>query len=277
LHPILIALGPVKLRAYGLALALSFLLGSWLALKRARSRGLNEERMVGLFWWIVLSSIFGARLLFVLAHPGSFQSPLEWFEIWTGGLTLYGGLLAAILASYVYVRRHGMSFLSVADVIAPSLALGEGITRIGCFFNGCCFGDRCGNSLAVRFPPDSYASWALGAGVAVWPSQLLLMIALLLSLGILLRAEPRLRRGGTLFGLYLVLQGIARYLVDFTRYYEPADRFGTTGLLRTHSQLVALLLLLAGAVLLLRGLRASPAAELPAADTIGRSHGGTSR
>jgi phosphatidylglycerol:prolipoprotein diacylglycerol transferase len=277
LHPILISLGPFKLRVYGLALALSFLLGSWLALKRGRERGMNEDKLIGLFWWIVISSIVGARILFVQAHPGDFRSPAEWFAIWTGGLTLYGGLIAAVLASWFYIRRQRMSFLAVADVIAPSLALGEGITRIGCFFNGCCFGRACANGLAVHFPPTSYAASTLGPGVAVWPSQLMLSAALFLTLGILLVSERRLRARGGIFGLFLLLQGIARYLVDFTRYYEPSDRYTSFGpWLQTHSQLIALVLVLAGIGLLAHAaLRAGGAArEAIQAETPGKAKAG---
>lgn len=253
MHPILFHIGPFSVRAYGVALAVAFLVGCWLALRRARARELSEDVMIGLFWWIIISAMVGARLHFIVAHPQDFPRVTDAFRFWEGGLTLYGGLIAAMLASWIYLRRHRVGFLAVADVVAPSLALGEAITRIGCFVNGCCFGQPHHGALSVLYPPDSYAAYALGPGVEVWASQLLLMAALGAGFVILLLAERFVAAPGWTFGLFLVLQGIARWGVDHTRYYEAADRL-TWGipLLQTKSQLVALALLVVGVFLAAR-------------------------
>jgi phosphatidylglycerol:prolipoprotein diacylglycerol transferase len=261
MHPILFSIGPFHFRAYGLALALSFLFGSWLALRRGRARGFSEEALFGLFGWILVGALVGARLHFVLAHPEDFPSPLDALRIWEGGMTLYGGLLAAIFASWLYLRRHRLRFLPVADLVAPSLALGEALTRIGCFINGCCFGREYHGSLCVHYPADSYAASALGPNVPVFPSQLLLSALFLLALAALLLAGRRLRGEGAIVGLYLLLQGAFRWVVDFTRYYEPVDRVSWGApLVSTKSQLVALALFLWGAVLLVQAIRRRAAA-----------------
>lgn len=256
MYPVVFQLGPFPVRSYGIALATSFLLGCWLALRRARARGISEDVMFGLFFWIIAASIIGARAHFVLAHPADFPSPADAFRLWDGGLTLYGGLLAAIAASWIYLTRHRLSFPVVADICAPSLALGEGLTRIGCFVNGCCFGRACHGALCVQYPSDSYVAAVLGPGVAVIPSQLILSATLLLSAGGLLLAGRRLRGAGRLFGLFLVLQGTARWAVDFTRYYEPTDRLDALApVVTAKSQLIALLLVAWGVWLLARRLR----------------------
>jgi phosphatidylglycerol---prolipoprotein diacylglyceryl transferase len=253
MYPVVFHLGPFPVRSYGIALAISFLLGCWLALRRARARGVSEDLMFGLFFWIIASAIVGARAHFVLAHPSDFANPIAAFRLWDGGLTLYGGLLTAFATSWIYLARHKMDFLAVADICAPSLALGEGITRIGCFVNGCCFGRACPGSFCIHYPPDSYAAATLGPGVAVMPSQLLLSGALLLASGLLLLADRRRRGEGWLFGLFLVIQGLVRWAVDFTRYYEPTDRLDALApIITTKSQLVALLLVVWGGWLLLR-------------------------
>jgi phosphatidylglycerol---prolipoprotein diacylglyceryl transferase len=263
-HPNLFSLGPIHVRAYGVALALSFLIGSGLALRRGRAGGVEEDTLLSLFWWIIISAVIGARLNYILAHPEQFQGLRDALRIWEGGLTQYGGLIAAMAASWVYLKRSKLAFLPVADIIAPSLALGEGITRIGCFVNGCCFGRVCSSAFAIHYPPDAYASQALGAGVGVCPSQLLLCVGLLVVAGVLLLLERRCRLGpGWLFGLFLVLQGAIRYAVDFTRYYDPNDRIASLGpLLQSRSQVVALVLLALGLILLVRGMRTGgPARE----------------
>jgi len=113
----------------------------------------------------------------------------------------------------------------------------------------------------VRYPADSYAAAALGSGVEVFPAQLFLSAGFLLATVLLLKSERRLGAPGALFGLYLVLQGLLRWGIDFFRWYEPIDRIPALApLIGTKSQLVAALLLVAGAALLLRGWRASSAA-----------------
>lgn len=254
--PVLFHIGPFSVRAYGVMLAISFVLGAWWAARVAVRRKLDPDRILSLVGWILVSSIVGARLHFVLAHPSSFRGPFDFLRIWEGGLTLYGGLIAAVVVSYLYLRRHRLPFLLVADVMAPAIALGEGLTRIGCFLNGCCFGAPCQGGMCVHYPPDSYAALTLGAGVAVYPAQLMLSAAMFLLFALLWRVEKRELPVGLLFGLYLFGQGVARYVVDFYRYYEEVDRVTALApVISTKSQIVALLLALSGVILIVYTLR----------------------
>jgi len=262
MYPVVFHLGPFPVRSYGIALAISFLVGCWLALRRARTRGVSEDLMFGLFFWIMAAAIVGARAHFVLGHPADFPNLGDALRLWDGGLTLYGGLVAALAASWLYLARHRVSFLRVADICAPALALGEGITRIGCFINGCCFGRPGHGAFCVQYPPGSYAASTLGPGVPVIASQLLLSAALLLSAGVLLLVERRLRGVGRLFGLFVVLQGSIRWAVDFTRFYDPIDRIERLApLITTKSQVVALALVAWGVWLLVRRTGGGAAAE----------------
>ncbi len=260
MYPVILEIGPLSVRAYGLALAISFMFGSWLALRRGVRRGLPEGEMLALFWWIVIASVVGARIHYVLVHPDHFTSPLDAFRIWEGGLIHYGGFAAAVAASWVYLRKRGLPFLPTADAVAPSLALGEGITRIGCHFNGCCFGDVWTGPLAIHFPAGSFAARALGEGMGVWPSQLLLSGALFAVGGVILLVDRRRRFPGALFALFLVLEGIVRWAVDFTRYYEPAEMLARPWpLIESQSQVRAVVLIIAGLVFLIWARRRSRA------------------
>jgi phosphatidylglycerol:prolipoprotein diacylglycerol transferase len=256
LIPVLFHIGPFSVRAYGVMLAISFVLGAMWATRAGARRGIDPDRVLSLIGWILVSSIVGARLHFVLAHPGPFAGPLDFFRIWEGGLTLYGGLIAAIVASFLYLRRHRIPFLLIADTMAPAIALGEAVTRIGCYLNGCCFGAPCHGGACIQYPADSYAAMTLGAGVAVYPAQLYLSGAMLLLFVALWRMNRRVLPAGVLFGAYLFGQGVARYVVDFYRYYEPVDRIvSLTPVIQTKSQLIALLLALSGVVLVVGSLR----------------------
>jgi phosphatidylglycerol:prolipoprotein diacylglycerol transferase len=247
--PTLFEIGPFRVHIYGVMLAISFLIGSMWATRAAARRGIPGERVLTLIFWILVSSIVGARLHFVLGHPDSYGHSLDLFRLWEGGLTLYGGLVAALLVSFLYLRIQHIAILPVTDAAAPALALGEAVTRIGCFLNGCCFGRACEGPLCVHYPPDSYAAAAL-PGAAVYPSQLFLSAAMLLLFVVLWRVDRRLPPAGIVLGLYLFGQGVARYAIDFSRYYEPVDSIGALGSwVEAKSQVVALALALAGLVL----------------------------
>jgi len=247
--PVLLELGPFAVHAYGLALALSFLIGSLWVVRRGRSRGFAEEDLNQLFLWILGSALIGSRLYYAFQHPEDFRDDwLEVFRLWRGGLTQYGGLIGALLVGWLFIRSRRWSFRATTDLLAPALALGEGITRIGCFLSGCCFGKPCGLPWGVHYPDDAPAFDAID-GAAVHPSPLYLSAGNLLLFFALARFHDARPRPGRVFALYLVASALLRFLVDFTRYYAPGDRIAIAGASLAHSQWVGLLLMAVGAVL----------------------------
>lgn len=242
MHPEL--LGFVK--SYGLLLATSFGLGMWLSVHRGRRYGLEPETILDLVFGVLVSSIIGVRLWFVLTHLGDFDPWYRAFFIWDGGLTLYGGIVAAIAVVAVMTRRRGIPFLVIADVFSPGVILGIGITRIGCFMAGCCFGLPSDCSCAVTFPHDAPASRIFGQ-VSVHPSQLYASAAGFAVFALLLVLERWSATRGATFGRFLVLYGAARFAVDFTRYYEVEQvmLFGWS-----NNQWISLGLILTGSVVL---------------------------
>lgn len=252
MKPILLELGPLRVHAYGLALAISFLAGSWLVTVRGRRLGYPEDELMRLFWWILVSALIGSRLYYALQHPDDFKD--NWLgvsQIWRGGLTQYGGLIGAILVGGLFIRSRRWSFREGSDLIAPALALGEGITRIGCHFNGCCFGRVSDLPWAVCFPPGSHAHSVVGPQ-SLHPAQLYLSLANLALFPVLLALDARLPRPGRLFAVYLAASSAIRFALDFTRYYEPGDSFGVAGLELAHSQWVSIALIAIAAWLWVR-------------------------
>jgi phosphatidylglycerol:prolipoprotein diacylglycerol transferase len=129
-YPLLYDAGPLIVRSYGLALVLSFLAGMWLARARARRAGVDPRHMARLFLLILLAAVIGSRLLHMVENAASYAAdPWRAGRIWEGGLSMYGGVLLAFAVSAAYTRAIGVPFLTVADVCAPSLALGEALTR----------------------------------------------------------------------------------------------------------------------------------------------------
>ena len=131
MYPILLEIGPLTIRSYGLLLAVSFILGIILALKRSKQRGLNQNLMTNMCLLIMLGGIIGARIMYVIPHWNEFSAnPLDIMSpfqssgtIGLTGLTMYGGFITAILVSILYLRWHKLSVWKTCDAFAPSIAL----------------------------------------------------------------------------------------------------------------------------------------------------------
>ena len=145
--------------SYGFMLMVGFMMGLWVVRRKAYAEGLRMERISDLCLYVLISSIFGARLLFVLHHYSDYASqPLEIFKLFRGGLSFYGGFFAAIVTGTLACRRWNLPPLRIMDMMAVGLALGLAFGRIGCFLNGCCYGDPApGLAWAVAFPKTTDA------------------------------------------------------------------------------------------------------------------------
>jgi phosphatidylglycerol:prolipoprotein diacylglycerol transferase len=236
------------IKSYGLLLAISFLLGTWLSVRRGRRHGIVADTILDVVFAVLIASIIGVRVVYVATHLAEFDPWYRVFFIWDGGLTLYGGIAAAIAAVWWLARRRGIPFLRIADILAPGVALGIGITRIGCFLAGCCFGRPTGGSLGVVFPAGSPAWRCYGAGVAVQPSQIYSSLGGFAIFVLLLIWERRSAPLGATFFRFLLLYGVQRFLVDFTRHYAVDQIWG--GL--SNNQWVSVGLILLGTIALLR-------------------------
>jgi len=261
MHPTLVKLGPLELHAYGFMLALSFFFGILLAARRAPARGVNPDAVFDCALVIVFAAIIGARLMYVVFHTSEVHGIVDAIAVWRGGLTMYGGVLAAMGAAWVHLRRRGIPFLRMADVMAPSLGLGLMVTRIGCFLNGCCYGKPTGASWGVRFPEHTLGGSVFG-DKPLHPTQLYSSAVGLIILLVLLAVDRRRRAEGQLFALYLILEGTGRFAVDFFRYYE-ANVYVAGAL--TVNQLISAGIVLCGFVLLVQSARARQGGSAPAA------------
>jgi phosphatidylglycerol:prolipoprotein diacylglycerol transferase len=243
-------LGFVK--SYGLMLALSFAVGLWLNIRRGRVHGVSAEAASDLIFGVLVSSIIGVRLAYVLTHLGGFDPWYRAFFIWDGGLTLYGGIILATLTVYVMCRRRGIPFLVAADMISPAVVLGIGLTRIGCFMAGCCYGHPSDIFCHVTFPAAAPASLQFGL-VPVHPSQLYASAGGFLVFAVLLGLEKVWDYRGATFGRFLLLYGASRFAVDFSRYYEPEQ---VMALGWSNNQWFSVALMLVGLVVLVTCWRA---------------------
>jgi len=231
MHPVLFELGSVTLYTYGLFVGLGFIAALFFATRNAAEFDLraqysnhkNEEpfssdtgrQISDLFFVILISAIAGARLVYVLLDPSFYIAhPLDVFKIWNGGLVFYGGFLAALGAGVIYTRKKRLNLWFTADIMAPAVALGHAIGRVGCFFAGCCYGKTCDLPWAVTFTnSDSLAP----LGMAIHPTQLYSVLSNFLIFLILFFLQKRKKFNGMVFWSYILLYGIFRSVVEIFR------------------------------------------------------------
>ena len=221
MHRTLIDFGWMQIHSYGFFLAISFAIGIWFAGRRAEKRGIPAERITDVSLIIIVATVVGARALYVFAHLGQFSGRwLDVFRTWEGGLTMYGGAVPATILGMWFLRRWGIDAWKAADAIVPSMALGLGFTRVGCFLSGCCFGAPTDLPWGVLFPPESHAG-ALHPGVPLHPAQLYASATGFALFGFLLWIDRKPLAEGRLFLTFLALYSVARFLFDMVREYDP--------------------------------------------------------
>jgi phosphatidylglycerol:prolipoprotein diacylglycerol transferase len=256
MHPDILNMGFLHLRFYGLALTLSFLIGTHLSMKRARKVRVPDDLVVWLALVVLVLAVVGSRAHYVLTHLSEFLGDFpSIFMIWSGGLSMYGGVIAGVVGGLVFIKLQGYPVWKVADVVAPCIALGEAVTRIGCFMNGCCFGMPTDLPWGVVFPYDSFATYAFQCMLRIHPSQLYLSGLALVVFLYLLWFDKRKRFEGQLFWTCVLLLAVARSLVDFTRYYGDGDYIGQLGYLRFNNNQIIVAGLILGSIMMMRVLR----------------------
>ena len=226
-NPVAFTIFSHDIRWYGIMFAIGVATGYYLMQRNRKYVGVKADQVADLTFIMVIAGVVGARLFYVIEFFDSFkytvingitvrrtgwQIFLEAFRVDHGGLVFYGGCILCIAALFAYCRRKKLDPLRMADLMAPSAALGHAFGRIGCFLNGCCFGTPCHCSWGVQYP-DIYH---VCAGQTLYPVQLFESANNFVLAGILCFALARLKRGQT-FTLYLTLYAIARFLLEFIR------------------------------------------------------------
>jgi phosphatidylglycerol:prolipoprotein diacylglycerol transferase len=215
MYPLLIKIGDFSLHTYGFMLALGFILAVFVALKEARRVGVDPNLVMDLCFYLVLAALLGSRVFYVLLNWEEFRShPMDAVKFWQGGLVFYGGLIFAFLTGLWYVRRHHLNFRQLADLMAPSIALGQALGRLGCFAAGCCYGAPTAVPWACTFKnTESLAP----LGVALHPTQIYESAATFGIFFALITMRKSKRFAGQLFWYYLLFYSAARFIIEFYR------------------------------------------------------------
>jgi len=249
MHRILIRIGPFAIASYGVMVAIAFIMGIFVAERRAKKYGVLPERVMDLSMVILIGSIIGARALYVFTHISEYRAnPWTMFAVWQGGLTFYGGFILAFILSIIYLKSKKISIGKMADIIAPAIALGIGFGRIGCFLNGCCFGKPTHFPISVVFPEYSPCGWIL-PGQRVHPTQIYSSIDGFVIFLILLVIERKKKFSGELFWFFVLFYSLFRFCIDFLRWYEPSAYVFPN---ITNNQIISALLFLTSLIVIVK-------------------------
>ncbi|MEW6221118.1 MAG: prolipoprotein diacylglyceryl transferase [Thermodesulfobacteriota bacterium] len=256
IDPVLVAIGPVQVRWYGLMYVLGFVATHFLVRHQTRRFQLTRlaAQMDNLNVVLLLSLVLGARLGYILFYNGPYflDNPLEALAVWRGGLSFHGGLLGLILGGWWFCRRVGLGFWQTADAYTVTMPVGLALGRLGNFINGELYGRVSDVPWAMVFPQ--------GGPLPRHPSQLYeSLLEGVVLFAILWQVKNRRLPAGSMLGLFLVLYGLFRFVVEAFR--EPDPQLGFILGPLTMGQLLCSLMLVAGAILFVARNRGRPLAS----------------
>ena len=259
MHPELFKIGPFTVYSYGLMLGVGFIVASWVVGKELRRRGYDAGLGNTITLLAIVFGVIGSKLLYVLENLDVFsRSPGILFS--PGGLTWYGGFFLAAFAIYLYARKRKIPFAEVCDSASPALLLGYGIARIGCHFAG--DGDygtptdlpwasvysngTYPPSIAFSAFPEIVEKYGVDGVVPdtipVHPTPIYEFLLGAAGFLIVMRLAKKALPAGSLFMVYLVYAGAARFFVEFLR-LNPRLLIGLS-----EAQLISAAMIVAGII-----------------------------
>jgi len=242
MHPILFEIptpwGPQPIFSYGVMLGSSMIAAWYIVMWLGERDGMDKDVLANGFIVAAVSAIVGSRVLYIVTNPDEFHSIPSWFNLRAGGLVAYGGFLGGFFGSLAYFRHKGIPLLRFADVTAPTLALGLGVVRIGCYLYGCDFGARLGDDAPAWLrAAGTFPHWANDEGSPAWsyhvseydlpfesshsfavhPTQIYESLAGFTLVAITIAVWRRREFYGQVLLVLAMAYGIWRFLIEFVR------------------------------------------------------------
>ncbi len=208
MHPVFFKIGNVEFFSYGLMVGIGFLAGVWLASKRAFHKGLDPDSLFWLFILLLAGGVAGGRLFHIVMNTGYYRDWRSVLDTRNGGFSIHGVLVGGAVSLAAYARSKDVRFLDLADLLAPSVALGQGFGRIGCFLAGCCYGVETSGTwgFCTRFAPGLRH-----------PYQLYESAFDFALVAVLLAVSPKAKEAGTTFWVYVAAYAGGRFFLEFFR------------------------------------------------------------
>ncbi|MBY6210170.1 prolipoprotein diacylglyceryl transferase [Microbulbifer agarilyticus] len=254
IDPVAVAIGPLKIHWYGLMYLAGFVAAWWLAMRRAQKpwSPVIKSEVEDLILFCAIGVVVGGRLGYMFFYNFSelLAHPLSLFKVWEGGMSFHGGLIGVMLAATIYARKIGTTFPALIDFVAPLVPIGLGLGRLGNFIGQELWGRETDGPWGMVFPRDPEL-------LVRHPSQLYQAFLEGLVLFVVLwiyssKPRPRLAVGG----LFILLYGVFRFLVEFVR--QPDVGIEVMFGWMTRGQLLCLPMIAAGILILVWSYRTQP-------------------
>ncbi len=226
-------------------LAIAFLCAILVSVKLAERDGLPRQKIYDLSLWMLLAGLVGSKILMLFTEPEYRENPLQLISLdfLRSGGVWYGGLLGAVLAGYLLMKRYQLPWWKTADAFAPGLAIGNFFGRQGCFAAGCCWGKPTTLPWGVKFSELGHQITGVPTDTHLHPTQLYESFAMLLVFLFLLWLHKRRRFSGQVILAYALLYSLIRFFIEFVRDDPRGDILGLTTLTGlSTSQLISIVI-----------------------------------
>ena len=276
MYPIAFHIGSFAVHWYGIFIGIGFLVSFCLLLKLKKYASLTSDQIYNISMIALFAGVIGARIFYVVQFWEQFRGRgiLAILNVHEGGLVFYGGFILAFTAECIYAKwptvrrmlglkekkpadgaepRKDISILALLDILGPAMALAHAFGRVSCFMQGCCFGKPAPNGfpVAVCCPAESPAAYrypsllpGTSGSVPVYPVQLFESAGNILMCIILLLLLRKRKYAGTIGGVYLILYGVMRFLIEFMRGDHTDSILGLTP-----SQFIAVAIAIPGGII----------------------------
>ena len=260
MYPELFRIGSFPINTYGVFLALAFLCAILVTVRLGQRDGLPRERIYDLCLWMLLASLIGSKVLMLFTEPEYRDQPLQLLSLdfLRSGGVFYGGLIGAVIAGYLLMRRYQLPWWKTADACAPGIAIGNFFGRQGCFAAGCCWGKPTSLPWGVKFSELGHEITGVPIDQHLHPTQLYESFAMLLVFFFLLWLHKRRRFSGQVILAYALIYSIVRFAIEFVRDDPRGDILGLTTLTGlSTSQMISLVIGVTALILLIARNRSS--------------------
>jgi len=257
--PEIFRIGNFPIRSYGVLLVIGVVIAIEIARRRAPRHGISPDKIWDSAMWLVIPGILGARITYIVQNWSFYQQHQD--QLWSirfEGLTSFGGLIFGFLGFAVWSKRSKVPFWNYLDTVGVPVLVAQAVGRIGCLFNGCCYGRPTTEWYGIHFHdlPGKHV-----------PAQLIDTFFMLLgALAIVLWEKKKTPKPGASFGWFLVAYGVSRFIYEIFRAGTKADVANgvassayISGLPITLAQLTTVVLMVLGAVCIVASGRRSPA------------------
>jgi len=218
MHPILIKFFGITIYTYGFMFALGLGLAIYFSILTAKKENINPDKLSDMIFWTVITGIIGAKLLLVITNPEMLKSSEAFMDILRSGGTFYGGIVFGLPFAVWYAYRKKLPLLKISDIIAPYIALGHSLGRLGCFSAGCCYGRATNSFLGVMFKnPIAHENTGVPLYTKIYPTQLMESILNFLNFIVLLIFYRKKKYDGTVLILYVMNYAVIRFFMEFFR------------------------------------------------------------